>query len=301
MDTSKYALFAKTAELKNLSAAAEYLGYTQSAASHIISSLEKSLGFPLFYRTRYGMDLTANGAALLPHVYQILRNDEQINQMSQNILGLKEGNVSVVSISFITIHWLSRIVRGFRALYPGINVDLLDGSYHQITRWLTEGRADCGLTVNTHAIDIPHIPLMSDTLYAVLPNNYPLAAKEEVTCAELATLDFIVPSPGTQSDIRNLLPGFHSKPKPYISATGDATALDLVKQGLGYTITAGIHLQSASSLEHVKVCRIRNSKQHKIIFATAQSKSPSPATAAFSEYAKSWIDTNAEPYVPRNN
>ena len=45
MDINKYAFFAKTAELKNLSAAAEYLGYTQSAASHIISSLEKELGF----------------------------------------------------------------------------------------------------------------------------------------------------------------------------------------------------------------------------------------------------------------
>lgn len=239
------------------------------------------------------MELTANGAALLPHVYQILQNDEQINQMSRNIRGLKSGNITVVSISSITIHWLSKIVWKFRALYPEINIDLLDGSYEQITRWISGGRADCGFTVSTRVSDIPYTPLMEDTLYAALPQDHPLANREELTCEELSAIDFIAPSHGTQEDIRNLITGFHAKPKPIISAVGDATALALVKQGLGFTILAGIHLMSAPSLENMVVSRIRNCKTHKIVLATAQGKNASPATTAFSQFTKNWILQNS--------
>lgn len=289
MDINKYAFFAKTAELKNLSAAAEYLGYTQSAASHIISSLEKELGFALFSRSRYGMELTANGVALLPYVYQILQNDGQISQMSKDIRELKSGDITVVSISPITIRWLSKIVREFRLLYPGININLLDGSYEQITRWITDGRADCGFTVSTQIRDIPYTPLVKDTLYAVLPEKYLLAERATVTCDELAELDFIAPSRGTQGDIRNLIAGFHAKPKPIISAVGDATTLALVQQGLGFTILTGIHLISSYSLERVRISSIQNCKTHEIVLATTQGKGASPATNAFSQFAQEWI------------
>lgn len=303
MDINKYAFFVKTAELKNLSAAAEYLGYTQSAASHIIISLEKELGFSLFSRSRYGMELTANGEALLPYVYHILQNDEQINQMSQNIRGLKAGDITIVSISPITIQWLSKIVWEFRSLYPGININLLDGSYEQISRWITDGRADCGFTVNTQLFDVPCIPLIEDTLYAVVPQNHPLSDRKEVSCDELSEYDFIVPSNGTQSDIRNLITGFHAKPKPIISAVGDATALALVTQGLGFSILSGIHLISAPSLDKVSLVRIRNCKSHKIVLATTKGKAASPATTTFSQFAKTWIlqNSNGIFLLPRSN
>lgn len=294
MDINKYAFFAKTAELKNLSAAAEYLGYTQSAASHIITSLEKELGFSLFSRSRYGMELTSNGTALLPYVYRILQNDEQINQISQNIRGLKSGDITVVSISPITILWLSKIVWHFHELYPGININLLDGSYEQITRWIIDGRADCGFTVSSRVLDIPHTPLLEDKLYAVIPQNHPLAGKNEVTCDDLSDIDFIAPSRGTQGDIRNLITGFHPKSKPTISAVGDATALALAKQGLGFTILSGIHLASASSLDKVKISLIKDCKSHNIVFATTQGKNASPATTVFSQFAKVWILENKQ-------
>ena len=289
MDITKCIFFAKIAELKNLSAAAEYLGYTQSSASHIVASMEKEVGFPLFSRSRHGMELTANGTALLPYVYQIIQNSEQIDQLSQDIRGLKSGNITVVSISPITIHWLSKIVWKFHELYPGINVDLLDGSYEQITSWITSGRADCGFTVSSRVSDIPYIPLMEDRLYAVIPRAYPLAEAEFVTCEDLSTVDFIAPSHGTQKDIRSLLSNFHAKPKPIISAVGDATALALAKQGLGFTILSGIHLMSAPSLENIKVSRIHGCKTHKVVLATSQGKNASPATTTFSQFAKDWI------------
>ena len=65
MDINKYAFFAKTAELKNLSAAAEYLGYTQSAASHIISSLETGVCTFLTLTLWNGADSQWGGASSL--------------------------------------------------------------------------------------------------------------------------------------------------------------------------------------------------------------------------------------------
>ncbi len=57
MDIIKYRLFSDIANTRNLTRSGERLGYSQSGVSHILKSLEYNLGFPLFIRTRYGVEL----------------------------------------------------------------------------------------------------------------------------------------------------------------------------------------------------------------------------------------------------
>ena len=59
MSINKYEAFIKTVELGSLTRAGEALGYTQSGVSHMISTLEDELGFPLLRRSRAGVSLTA--------------------------------------------------------------------------------------------------------------------------------------------------------------------------------------------------------------------------------------------------
>ena len=59
-------------EMGSLKAAAEALGCTQSAVSHMIASLEKELGFRLLRRARSGVKLTDEGERLLPFVRALL-------------------------------------------------------------------------------------------------------------------------------------------------------------------------------------------------------------------------------------
>ena len=83
MDTKKYEVFEKTVELSSLTKAAEELGLTQSGVSHIIAALEEEFGFPLLTRSRTGARLTPEGEKIMPFLRDILRSQEQLDQIKQ--------------------------------------------------------------------------------------------------------------------------------------------------------------------------------------------------------------------------
>ena len=68
MESEKLRLLLKTVELGSLSRAATAMGYTQSAASYAIQSLEEELGVTMLHRSKRGTQLTTDGAFLISYV-----------------------------------------------------------------------------------------------------------------------------------------------------------------------------------------------------------------------------------------
>lgn len=66
-------VFRAVAEYGTVTAAARELHVSQPAVSARLRSLETLVGAPLFHRAPHGMELTAAGAALLPHARAIAR------------------------------------------------------------------------------------------------------------------------------------------------------------------------------------------------------------------------------------
>ena len=56
-----------------MSLASDKLYLTRSAISHAISRIEREIGFPLFIKNTHGIELTDNGAALLPLAYAVIQ------------------------------------------------------------------------------------------------------------------------------------------------------------------------------------------------------------------------------------
>lgn len=71
MDLTPLQAFALAARLGSISAVAAELGYSQSAVSRQLQSLEREFGAELLRRTARGVRLTARGRALLPHAEAI--------------------------------------------------------------------------------------------------------------------------------------------------------------------------------------------------------------------------------------
>ena len=74
MEAVKCEAFLAAAELGSLTATAELLGYTQSGVTRMIGTLEEELGFPLFLRSKKGVQLTENGKLMLP----LLREEAEL-------------------------------------------------------------------------------------------------------------------------------------------------------------------------------------------------------------------------------
>ena len=68
MDARKLNAIMTAIDLGSFSKAAESVGYTQSGLTHLVNSLEKELGFPLFVRSKQGVQLTGYGESLRPYI-----------------------------------------------------------------------------------------------------------------------------------------------------------------------------------------------------------------------------------------
>ena len=67
----KYRIFLNVTETGNFTKTAERFGYTQSAVSQMMKSLEEELKITLFTRTKHGIHLTSDGKAMLPYIRRL--------------------------------------------------------------------------------------------------------------------------------------------------------------------------------------------------------------------------------------
>ena len=144
MSISKFETLAKVCELGSLTKAAEALGCTQSAVSHTINSLEEQFGFAILTRSRAGVNLTDDGQRIMPSVRGMLNYYEQLNQTVSAIRGLDFGTVRIGAFTSVAVHWLPGVIKEFQRDYPNVDIKLLNGDYHDVEKWLTEGSVDLG-------------------------------------------------------------------------------------------------------------------------------------------------------------
>ena len=91
MANSKYQVFLSVMESRNLTKSAEQLGYTQPSISHILSSMEKEIGAPLFIRTKRGVFPTGTALFLEKHIRQIVAAEDALTQDIFLMQGIEVG------------------------------------------------------------------------------------------------------------------------------------------------------------------------------------------------------------------
>ena len=148
---NRYIALQKIVELRSFSKAAAALGYTQSAISQMIASLENELSIKLLYRSRTGVHLTLEGEDLFPFVQKTVLQYQAMEERSKEIRGLETGIIRIGTISSISCHWLPGLIQEFQQSYPNVQFVLHQGDYTTIPEWVRTGEADFGF-VNPDAV-----------------------------------------------------------------------------------------------------------------------------------------------------
>ena len=151
--------------------AAELLGLTPSAISHAVASLEGELGFPVLNRSKSGVTLTDYGERLLPYVNAVLNSNESLQQKVAQFNGLEQGTVKLGCFSSTCTNWIPDILHSFHKLYPGIVIEVLQGTYDDVVYWIKNGVVDMGFLSASSAGDLSIVPLYKDPLLCVMPQN----------------------------------------------------------------------------------------------------------------------------------
>src|SRR3982751_4795879 len=91
LDVKRMKVLREVAAERSFSAAAEKLGYTQSAVSQQIAALEREAGATLIERNSRGIRLTDAGDALVRHADKILARLAEAEAELEAIAGLRGG------------------------------------------------------------------------------------------------------------------------------------------------------------------------------------------------------------------
>lgn len=236
MTLLSYKIFMTTVEYMSFRRAAEAMGLTPSAVSHSIGSMEEELGFPLFVRKNNKISLTSNADILIPYIRQVLMSEDSLELEVDRIKGLERGIVRVGCFNTVCSGWMPDLVREFHEQYPGIEIEIFQGSYRDICGWISNGRIDIGFLSAASAGDIPIEPLYNDRLVAAVPKGFKTSGADGISIQELAGCRFVLPLENGDADSVKLIKDSGIDIKTSCHVVDDLSVLRMVEAGMGVCI-----------------------------------------------------------------
>jgi DNA-binding transcriptional LysR family regulator len=197
-DVQRLRAFALVLDLGSISAAADVLGYSQSAVSQQLAALEREVGTALVDRSRRPFRGTPAGALLRPHAERVLA---ALGGADAAVQDLRGGAVRVRLAAFPSAlsSFVPAAVRDLRRARPELVVHVLQLETQEAVERLRTGDADLAVVHHLPGAAVPETAglqrrrLLVDHLYVVLPVGHRLARRDEVSLAELEAEPLILP------------------------------------------------------------------------------------------------------------
>nr|WSX73584.1 LysR substrate-binding domain-containing protein [Streptomyces sp. NBC_00899]WSX80352.1 LysR substrate-binding domain-containing protein [Streptomyces sp. NBC_00899] len=232
-------VFTEVARLGSFTAAARELGYTQSAVSRQIASLEAAAGAPLVDRLPRGVRLTAAGHALLPHADAVLGRLAAARRDLTALRELTAGRVRAGAFATAQAWLLPRAYAAFRTRHPAVAVTVREGPSHRLAAAVLAGDLDVAVVSTTGSPDfegLDLVRLLEDPMLLALPAGHRLAGRAEVALADVADEAWVASSPRAEDTL--LAPALSGGFRPRVTlVVADWLAkLGFVAQGLGVTL-----------------------------------------------------------------
>ncbi len=280
----KYIAFVETVELGSFTKAAQKLNYAQSSVSKMIADLEKEWGVILLERSRAGICLTSSGEQILPYVRNIINDYRKLDDFVNQMNGIETGMVRIGTFSSVAINWLPDIFAEFQKDYPGIEYELLLGDYHEVERWIAEGRVDCGFLRKPSDTSLDVIELKSDEYKVVLPVGHPLARKKKIRIEQLNDQPFLLLEHGGKTEVSDILEQSNVHPDIRFTTWEDFAIMSMVEKGLGIGILPDMILKRIPY--QLEIRPLAKPYYRKICLAIKNKEQLTPATRKFMEYLR---------------
>lgn len=186
-----------TARYGSFTAAAEHIGVTQSAITKSVADLERQLGYSLFNRNARGVLLTEEGRAFVERATHLVDEAQDLlrgaSVGSDPYAGVLRIGVCPASLEWLLLEPLSTL----STRHPKIRFDIVSGSFDRVVQQLRAGSIDVALGYEAAFEGQPDFrrePLPPVPTALFVRHGHPILACNEVTTAELAKYDLIIPS-----------------------------------------------------------------------------------------------------------
>jgi molybdate transport repressor ModE-like protein len=241
------------AQSGSFSNAARALGYTQSAVSRQVATLEAVAGRRLFERGRDGVTLTAAGARLLPRAIRIL--DELDAALGET--GDGEGPVRLGAFATAAA---GLVPSALATLPKDLVVTLREGTTPALTRALRAGTLDLAVIAQAPPFRPPDVELeltfLSEReLVLAVPAHHPLARARAVEPERLHGEIWVASRSDPGDSLLGVWPGLAERPDVRYVVRDWLAKLRIVAAGLAITTLAPVAAEAVP--EGVAIVAVR--------------------------------------------
>jgi DNA-binding transcriptional LysR family regulator len=235
-------VFREVAERGTFTSAAVALGYTQSAVSRQVASLERAAQTRLLERGRDGVRLTAAGHVVLRSAATVL---DQIDATPRELAGgpVKGGTVRLGWFPSAGAVLLPKAITTLRRARPAITVTTREGTTPALVRALRAGRLDLALLGSEPPFRPPDAESPALTLETLserglrvaLPATHSLARGDFVDVADLRGQRWIASPSAGEEKLMGVWPALDERPQIAHVCRDWLAKLQLVAAGCGLT------------------------------------------------------------------
>ncbi|WP_151736109.1 LysR family transcriptional regulator ['Paenibacillus yunnanensis' Narsing Rao et al. 2020] len=257
MELRQLQYFLKVAQREHVTKAAEELHVAQSAVSRQIHQLEQELGVDLFMQKGRNLQLTPVGQLFRKRVEALLKELDRSVAEVHEFLDPERGEIRIGFPHSLGTHLIPTIVAEFRRLYPNVRFRFKQGTYPSLIKDVLSGEVDLAFISPFPENDgqVAGDVVMTEELFAILPQNHPLAKETEIRLEQLKEEKFVLFSQGYS--LRPIVwqaclaAGF----KPQIAFEGGETDTirGLVAAGMGVSLLPETALYQTNPMQPAQV------------------------------------------------
>jgi DNA-binding transcriptional LysR family regulator len=257
--------FLAVADCGGFGAATIRLHLSQSRVSAHISALETALGYSLFDRRARPTTLTRAGEVFRGHAEAALSELQEGAELARIASGSDSGRLVVGSYPSVSSMYLPGVLAGLKESRPGIAVELVEGTASTLESALVNGSVDVAfrpLQPPMRDDSLRASVLWREAVVAVMRDDDPLAALQEVPVGRLIEFPLIGNPAGTEEDgggfdLRRAFGERGSECQIAYLTDQPATLVALVRAAFGIGVISQLAL-STTSIEGLVVRRIES-------------------------------------------
>jgi DNA-binding transcriptional LysR family regulator len=288
LDLRRLRTFREVVDQGSFSAAARALDYTQSSVSEQVATLERDLGVTLVERTSRPVRPTPAGDVLLARAVTLLG---QASSIEGELGMLARGDAGKLDLCGFYTAWatfMPAAVAAFSRAHPQVKLDLRQHEPDPALRGVRAREIDLAVVYGFDGPpgggDLTWRHLFDDPYVAALPAGDPLAARDDVTLAELADHRWVCPPPDHEhARVLRGLSAQHGDFEPDVAfETGDiAMVQPLVASGLAVSVVPALALHPLHA--GVVLRPLRSLPLARSVWAVHPADRPAPAARGMVE------------------
>jgi DNA-binding transcriptional LysR family regulator len=271
LDVRRLRVLREVAKHGSFSAAADALGYTQSAISRHVALLERETGATLLERRPAGVRLTDAGELLVRHADAILARLRDAEEDLDDLLGLRAGRLRMSTITSAAPTIVPLAVMEFRRRLPDVELSVSMVEPPGVLPTMRAGDVDLALCNDEDSLELPDVEgvlLFEEPVRIALPRQHRLAGRSRVRLGELAEERWMLGTHDACPDAARFIRACHAEGfDPRIAFHNDdySALLGFVAAGVGVAPVPDMVARNAPP--EVRICTVRGAELTRPIVA----------------------------------